>query len=157
MKIREIRQITRDHTVAEMYVEQGAMSQEDADSSKWRHVLWNVLGGDTDELAPEVYGAQLCRGDTVLLCTDGLSNYISSEQMVERLRSGRTSESTCQQLVSDANDEGGRDNITVVMARFLQNDRPLEQREASVDREQSNRTEDQAETVSCILRPGTDA
>ena len=40
---------------------------------------------------------------------------------------------------------------------FLQNDRPLEQREASVDREKSNRTEDQAETVSCILRPGTDA
>ena len=153
----KIRQITRDHTVAEMYVEQGEMSQEDADSSRWSHVLWNVLGGDTDELAPEVYGARLCRGDTVLLCTDGLSNCISNEQMVERLRSGRTSESVCQQLVSDANDEGGNDNITIVMARFPQNDRPLEQREAIVDREKSNRTEDQAETVSCIPLPGTDA
>ena len=113
--------------------------------------------GDTDEPAPEVYGVQLCRGDTVLLCTDSLSNCISSEQMVERLRSGTTSQSVCQQLVSDANDEGGSDSIAVVMVRFLQNDRLLEQQEAIVDSEESNRTEDQAETVSCIPLPGTDA
>ena len=139
----ELKQITRDHTVAEMYVERGAMSPEDAESSKWSHVLWNVLGGDTDELSPEVYQAQLRPGDTVLLCTDGLSGSVSYEHMAERLRGEETSERVCRQLVSDANSNGGNDNITVVVARFLQEEEQIrKQQEAVVDQEDQGSQED---------------
>jgi protein phosphatase len=133
----ELKQITRDHTVAEMYVERGAMSPEDAESSKWSHVLWNVLGGDTDELSPEVYLAHLQPGDTVLLCTDGLSGCVPREEIIERLRGDEPAEGLCRQLVSDANGNGGADNITVVVARFLEPGDQLDQKEAAVDLENS--------------------
>jgi serine/threonine protein phosphatase PrpC len=51
-----------------------------------------------------------------------------------------TAQSVCQQLASDADDEGSNDNITILMARFLQDDRPLAQRKAIVDTKESNRT-----------------
>jgi len=137
----KISQMTRDHTVAEMYVEQGAMSPADAEGSKWSHVLWNFLGGDTDELSPEVYRSQLRQGDAVLLSTDGLSKYVSDQRMAERLRSGSNSQAICRQLVSDANDKGGSDNITIVLARFLQHNQPLEEQAEMADREHPTSTE----------------
>src|SRR5262249_12267446 len=72
----KLKQITRDHTVAQRLVEDGVLTQEDAESSKWSHVLWNVVGGDSTELVPEVYKAGLKLGDKLLLCTDGLTKHV---------------------------------------------------------------------------------
>jgi protein phosphatase len=153
----EISQITRDHTVAEMYVEQGAMSAEDAKSSKWSHVLWNFLGGDTEELSPEVHRATLRQGDAVLLCTDGLTKYLPNEQLVEQIRRGETSADICQQLVSDANSKGGSDNITVILARFQGNHDELEYKEARADREDSSHRETSPDTAATVPLAGADA
>lgn len=111
-------QITRDHTVAQQMVERGLLSQSEADESRWSHVLWNCIGGGSTELSPEVYKATLEPGDTVLLCSDGLSKVVPEGRITEVLQKAQSVEAACRQLVDEANAAGGPDNITVVVARL---------------------------------------
>ena len=113
-----LEQVTTDHTVAQQLVERGVLRPEEAEGSRWSHVLWNCLGGGSSELSAEVYKATLQIGDTLLLCSDGLSQDVPEEQLLEVLRKDRGAEETCRELVDAANRAGGRDNITVVVARF---------------------------------------
>lgn len=131
----ELKQITTDHTVAERYVEAGAMEPEEAETSRWSDVLWNVVGGDSDELLPEVHKAELQIGDTLLLCTDGLNKHVPDGQIAQSLDADSDAERTCCRLVEVANDAGGTDNVTVVVARFLERDEHEEalEAEASLD------------------------
>jgi protein phosphatase len=112
----KLKQITRDHTLAQELVERGVL--EDAESSHWSHVLWNVIGGNSDELSPEVYKAQLALGDKLLLCTDGLTRHVPDREIGRLLGAPSTSEEICHRLVNAANDAGGSDNVTVVVAQF---------------------------------------
>ena len=111
-----LRQITRDHTVAQRLADEGAL--DDPETSRWSHVLWNVVGGDTDELLPEVYRADLELGDTLLLCTDGLTRHVHGEQLARLLGEDQPSAETCRRLVDAANAGGGSDNVTVVVAHL---------------------------------------
>ena len=79
--------------------------------------MWNSIGGP-DDVQPEAYRAELSVGDALLLCSDGLTNYVADEQIEETLLSSETAEVTCRQLVDAANQAGGSDNITVVVAKF---------------------------------------
>jgi serine/threonine protein phosphatase PrpC len=111
-------QVTRDHTVAQQMVERGLMSPEQAEESRWSHVLWNCIGAGTTTLQPEVYKATLQAGDTVLLCTDGLTKHVSPGRIVELLERAGTTEEVVRRLVDAANAAGGSDNITVVVGRL---------------------------------------
>jgi serine/threonine protein phosphatase PrpC len=111
-----LKRVTRDHTVAQHLVEEGLL--EDPESSQWTHVLWNVIGGESDELRPEVYKAELALGDTLLLCTDGLTRHVSDAAIAEMLAAPSSSAETCQRLIDAANAAGGTDNITVIVAHF---------------------------------------
>jgi protein phosphatase len=113
-----LHQITRDHTVAQRLVDQGILPAEEAEESRWSHVLWNCIGGGAQEMKPDVYKATLRLGDTLLLCTDGLSRCVPEKQIQQILESDRPAEETCKRLIATANAEGGPDNITVVVARF---------------------------------------
>ena len=113
-----LHQVTRDHTVAQQMVERGLLTAEEAEESRWSHVLWNCIGGGTHDLSPEVYKATLQPSDTVLLCTDGLSKMVPDARIAEILTRTGTVEEACKQLVSEANAGGGTDNITVVIARL---------------------------------------
>jgi PPM family protein phosphatase len=114
----KLEQITTDHNMAQQLVERGTLTSEEAQGSRWSHVLWNCLGGGSHELNPEVYKAGLALGDTVLLCTDGLTKLLQDEAIVNLLRQEHGAEETCRRLVSAANEAGGRDNVTVIVARF---------------------------------------
>jgi len=114
----ELKQVTRDHTVAQQFVEDGVLDPEEAEKSKWSNVVWNIVGGSSDELTPEVYKAEVRIGDTVLLCTDGLNKHVPDEQIVQLLDADVDTEEACRRLVDAASDAGGTDNITVVVARF---------------------------------------
>lgn len=116
----QLEQITRDHTMAQHLVETGALSPEEAKGSRWSHILWNCLGGGSAELRPEVYKTTLQLGDTLLLCTDGLSGSLTDVVILEHLRRDVPARQTCEELVQAANEAGGRDNITVVVARFVE-------------------------------------
>ena len=83
------------------------------------HALWNVLGGRSNELAVDVYKLTLERDDLLLLCTDGLYNMVPHETLQELLNSNASAESACRKLVDVANENGGKDNITVIVSRFL--------------------------------------
>jgi serine/threonine protein phosphatase PrpC len=113
-----LEQITTDHTMAQQLVEQGTLTAEQAEGSRWSHVLWNCLGGGSHIVYPEVYKATLAVGDTLLLCTDGLSGRVAHEKIVDVLQEDHGAEETCRRLVSAANEAGGRDNVTVIVARF---------------------------------------
>jgi PPM family protein phosphatase len=120
MRQGRLEQVTHDHTMAQRLVEQGVLNAREAEGSRWSHALWNCLGGGTSDLRPEAYKAALHLGDTILLCSDGLNRGVSDDQIRTTLEKATSAEEACHQLVRAANEAGGQDNITVVIARFLQ-------------------------------------
>jgi serine/threonine protein phosphatase PrpC len=81
-------------------------------------VLWNVVGCGSDELSPAVYRADLQLNDTLLLCTNGLTGHLSDDDIAESLNANVDAKEACHRLVNAANQAGGTDNTTVVVARF---------------------------------------
>jgi len=116
----ELTQLTRDHTTSQLYRETVGRpaTGEFEPFGGAGHVLWNVIGGGDDELHPEVYRADVAIGDTLLLCTDGLIRHVSHREIAARLETEATAKQLCEQLIARANELGGSDNITVVVARF---------------------------------------
>jgi protein phosphatase len=100
--------------------ESGQMSHEAAQKSSMRHVLWNVIGGRSSELSVDVYKLNLKRGDILLLCTDGLYDMLSDEKLQQVLVKNAIAETACRELIDSANDNGGKDNITVIVSRFFE-------------------------------------
>lgn len=112
-------QITKDQTMAQQLVEKHVLTPEEAPHSRWSHVLWSCLGGHSRQFSVEAYKATLAVGDTLLLCTDGLSGPVRDEEIMRLLQQGGSTEEMGRRLVAAANAAGGPDNITVVVARFL--------------------------------------
>lgn len=113
----ELTQITRDQTWAQELIDQGTLSQTKAQGTKWANVLSSSIGGK--ESAPVVTRIVRDWGTVVLLCSDGLTKHVSDERIGERVRTMTSAKQLCEQLVQDALDEGGTDNITVVVGRTL--------------------------------------
>ena len=88
-------------------------------TSRLSSVLWNALGGGLEGLRPEVYKARLHVGDTLLLCTDGLSAHLPDRAISPLLQTQEPARETCRKLVEAAHSAGGTDNITVTVARPL--------------------------------------
>jgi protein phosphatase len=114
-----LEQVTRDHTVAQRMVDEGVLQPAEAEGSRYSHILYNCVGGGSHELSPDVYKATLHMGDSLLLCTDGLSKVVADAQIRDLLGGKQSAEETCRRLVAQANDLGGPDNITAVVAHFL--------------------------------------
>jgi protein phosphatase len=110
--------LTRDHTLVEAMVRRGALAAEEADKHRWRHVVTNAIGGDSAEVKVEVHKVHLEADDLVLLCSDGLTNMLPDDEIHRVLDAEADPERACRQLVALANEAGGRDNITVIVARF---------------------------------------
>lgn len=147
-------QITQDQTVAQAYVDRGIISEEEAAESPFRHVLWNVVAGDSSKLFPSAYHVPLRAHDTLLLCTDGLTRHVSDDEILEAMERPLDSRGVCQSLIEAAIAGGGHDNITVVVARAnneLESDERL-----AID--QSDRSVDAtADTAIEIVIPATPA
>jgi PPM family protein phosphatase len=110
--------LTRDHTLVEEMVRHGALAAEEAAHHRWRHVITNAVGGDSAEVKVEVHKVHLEGGDRVLLCSDGLTEMVSEEEINRIIQSEAEPEQACRRLVTRANEAGGKDNITVVVAHF---------------------------------------
>jgi protein phosphatase len=114
-----LRQLTHDHTVAQRLVEEGILDPRLAQHHRTKHVLTNVLGGKGDhEVTAEVQRNTLQDGDRLLLCSDGLTDMVPDEEIQHTLEMISAPQPACDALASRALAAGGRDNITVVMARF---------------------------------------
>ena len=113
-----VEQLTTDHTLARQMVEKGGMRSEHESMSRWSNVLWNVLGGNSnDEVVAEARRVDLEDGDMIVLCSDGLYRYVNEEMLAEVLSVTEDPESACRTLVDFANASGGKDNVTVVVAK----------------------------------------
>jgi protein phosphatase len=111
-----LRQLTRDHSLGGEPL--GRTAAEESAGTPWGRLLWNFVGGSSDELTVEVYRAELSLGDTLLLCTDGLTKHVPDAQLAKLLAADTPSAETCRRLVEAANSAGGSDNVTVVVAHF---------------------------------------
>ena len=115
----ELYRLTRDHTLAQQLVEGKAMTEEEAKRSHLSHVLVNAVGGKSDALDVELHSVQLQLDDQLLLCSDGLYDMVPDTSIEKQLQRTNTSvDRVVEALIRDANDAGGKDNITVVLARF---------------------------------------
>ncbi|HEX4683031.1 MAG TPA: protein phosphatase 2C domain-containing protein [Gemmatimonadaceae bacterium] len=108
-----LERFTVDQTMAQMMIDSGAMSRETAEASRLRNVLVSALG--SSELDPQIEVLDIRRGDTYLLCTDGLTRHVCDEEIEAQLLAGSGAESTCRLLVDRALERGGVDNVTVVI------------------------------------------
>lgn len=115
----KLRQLTRDHTVAQAFVDSGRLSRSEGDQSSLGHALWNVVGGCSKELEPEVRRVELMTGDAVLLCTDGLTTHLGDAEIENILTEHERVPRACDELVARASRAGGSDNVTVAIARFF--------------------------------------
>lgn len=110
--------LTRDHTLVEEMVRCGQLSAEEAKRHRWRHIITNALGGMHQNVAVEVHKLRLQAGDLILLCSDGLTEMVTDDVIAQIVTTAADPEQACRDLVARANSGGGRDNITVVVARF---------------------------------------
>ena len=113
----ELKQLTRDQTMAQDLLDSGVLSPEQAARSPYANVLSSSLGGAA--WVPEVSRYELKPGDKMLLCTDGLTKHVSDEQILRRMLGLTSSEQAARALLQDALDGGGSDNITVLVLRTI--------------------------------------
>jgi serine/threonine protein phosphatase PrpC len=111
----ELTQITRDQTMAQELVDLGALKPEDAPGTRLAHTLSSSIGGR--QSSPVVSQFEMTWGTVVLLCSDGLTNHVSDERIRDRLRSMTSARQACEDLVQEALEGGGTDNITVIVGR----------------------------------------
>jgi serine/threonine protein phosphatase PrpC len=117
-----LRQLTRDHTLVQEMIHRGLLRPEDAGHHHLRHVIINAVGGNQHGIRVEVHHADLDPGDTLLLCTDGLTEEVSDDDITAILAAEPDPCRACQRLVGRANECGGSDNITALVARFEAHD-----------------------------------
>ncbi len=108
-------QLTRDQTMAQSLVDQGVLAPEHADESRWSHLLSSAVG---KEIAPATSKEHLEVGDALVLCTDGLTKHVSKEDIARHVTAAASAQDACERLVAAALDDGGSDNVTVVVSLF---------------------------------------
>lgn len=111
----EIRQITKDQSYVEMLVEAGMITREEAANSPYRNVILQAMG-HRPEVTAALQRLSMRRGDVFLLCSDGLSNEVSDAEMFDIVKEGPSHDQAAARLVGLANERGGSDNITIIIA-----------------------------------------
>jgi protein phosphatase len=121
---RELRQLTLDHTLSADLIRQGILSPQGQVQHPYRHVVTNLLGGSQPGVQVELHRLDLHPEDVLLLCSDGLTEMLSDERIAVILREEPDPQRACERLVVEANEGGGKDNITVIVARVEEPTRP---------------------------------
>ena len=110
--------LTRDHTLGARLVEDGTHGPNDRLVRELRNVLMQALGSRDTECVPDVHDYLLEDGDQVLLCTDGLSDMVEDGLIESVLNESATAKTACRSLIDLALSNGGRDNVTAIVARY---------------------------------------
>ncbi len=113
-----LERITSDHTLVQVLVDVGAITPEDAREHPRRHVVTNVVGGPNEGVQVEVHRRSLMDGDLLLLCTDGLTEYVPDQEIAEILDQDGDPEQAAERLIDVVLSRPARDNVTVALARY---------------------------------------
>jgi serine/threonine protein phosphatase PrpC len=117
----ELEQLTEDHSLVEQLVREGQLTREEAQVHPPRSIITRALGLDP-EVEVDSWELTPYKGDRLLLCSDGLTNEVSDDEIASTLRTVGDPEEAAQQLVNEARDHGGSDNITCVVVDVLDDD-----------------------------------
>jgi protein phosphatase len=113
-----IRQVTQDHSLVNEYIRQGLLLPEEAASHPLKHVITRALGSGP-KVDLDLQTISLREGDLLLLCSDGLSNVATDQEIYNRLADSRNHlEEGCKRLIELAFEKGSDDNITVVLFSY---------------------------------------
>lgn len=110
-------QITRDQSMVQAMIDAGTITEEEAETNTRRNVILQALG-PKPEIKVDLTSQTLRRGDLLVLCSDGLSRLVRREEIADVASVSADLTTTCRSLIDTANDRGGPDNITVVVAIF---------------------------------------
>ena len=109
-----IRQITRDHSLVAEMVALGKLGRDEARRHEKKNVITRAIGG-AKEIMADFFEAELTAGNRIIMCSDGLSNMVEDEEIERVLASDIPIEDKTKQLLGRANENGGKDNIAVVI------------------------------------------
>ncbi|MDQ0161690.1 Stp1/IreP family PP2C-type Ser/Thr phosphatase [Bacillus alveayuensis] len=107
-------QITEDHSLVNELVKSGQISKEDAKEHPRKNILLRALGTE-QTVSADIKTIGLEHNDIVMLCSDGLSNKVQEKEMIDILQSDRSLKDKAEQLIHRANENGGEDNISIVL------------------------------------------
>ncbi len=113
-----LERLTRDQTMAQSLADSGAIRQEEVETSPYRNVLTSALATRGAFVQVQLKRSRLEDGDQLLLCSDGLTDMVPDEMIARVLKESRTSAQACRRLVDLALENGGKDNVTVVLGRY---------------------------------------
>ncbi len=114
----DIRQITTDHSLVQEMVDQGTIKKEDARFHPKKNVITRALGTEMN-IDPDCFEVPLKKDDTVLMCSDGLSNMMDDVEIKEIIReNGNDINTSCEKLLKLAYDNGGKDNISILLVHI---------------------------------------
>ncbi len=116
----EIKQITRDHSLVQAMLDSGQITQEEYDKSTMKNIILKCLGAEeiNDKDYIDYDAVFLNKGDSLLLCSDGLSGYVDDDVILSIVESKSDIKDGVQKLIEKANENGGYDNITAVAIRI---------------------------------------
>lgn len=111
----KIYQLTKDHSWVEEQLEKGLLTEEEARTHEWRNLITRALG-TKPQVAPDLVEITVQRGDIFVISTDGLHSLVTPEEILTEVRRAPTHQSAVEGLIALANERGGPDNITAVIA-----------------------------------------
>lgn len=112
----DIRQITKDHSLVEMYVDAGILTREEAKTHKKKNIITRAIGSE-QSVEPDLFVESLRKGNLLLLCSDGVSNYISDNEFLECARKYPDIEEFCAELKRIVYSRGANDNLTLITVK----------------------------------------
>lgn len=110
-----VRQISEDHSLVWDLLKKGEISKEDMENHPDKNVITRALGVE-NKVDADIYFDTFSNGETLLICSDGLSGYVSEEDVIHCCKNSL--EDAAESLIKKANEAGGKDNITVVLCRL---------------------------------------
>lgn len=112
-----LHQITQDHSLVNRLAELGQISAQEAQHHPQRNYLYRAIG-QGHELKVDTYSQRLETGSHLILCSDGLWGAVSEEEILDVIRISSSPQEACNELIARANDHGGEDNITIILAKI---------------------------------------
>ena len=112
-----LKKITKDHTYVNQLIEEGVITEDEAETHQQKNVITRALGAE-HSVAPDFYKVGLSAGDILMLCSDGLYGEVEGPEMAKLLRGEGSMNDLCARLVEAAIEAGGRDNITVICVKI---------------------------------------
>ena len=111
-----IKKLTRDHSLVQAMIENGTISPQEAAVHPQKNIRLQALGV-TETSDPDIFQEKISPSDIILLCSDGLSNMLDDETVAEAVLSEEDPQKIAEKLIALANEAGGKDNITVAIAK----------------------------------------